>query len=102
MGGDRPRPAPPLRRADGAEYPVRIAVLVIALAAHSILAKTIYANPPAGVSVDEAHMGAMLIYYGGDVVDVAILTILCAHWYRDAGRSIRREMRSAKRLATSP
>ncbi|MFT2817156.1 cytochrome c oxidase assembly protein [Leifsonia sp. A12D58] len=73
-----------------ASYPLRMGVLVAALAAHNILAKMIYATPPAGVNIDQAHAGAMLMYYAGDLIDIVIITILCARWYRDAGRDLRR------------
>jgi putative membrane protein len=71
-----------------AGYPLRMAVVVIALAAHGILAKSLYGYPPAGVSVAEAQAGSMLMYYWGDLIDVAIITILCAQWYRHAGRRL--------------
>ncbi len=73
-----------------AGFPLRTAVMVVALATHGILAKTLYANPPDGVDVVEAQTGAMLMYYAGDMVDVAIVTILCAQWYRQSGRTLRR------------
>lgn len=63
----------------------RSIVLVLALAAHGILSKFIYANPPAGIPVEQAERGGMLMYYGGDAVDVIIIFILCLQWYR-AGR----------------
>lgn len=82
-----------------AGFPLRTAVVVVALAAHGILAKTLYAHPPAGVTDPDAQAGALLMYYAGDVVDVTIITILCAQWYRAAGRSIRR--RSTRRTSTA-
>jgi putative membrane protein len=71
-------------------YPVRMGVLVIALAAHGILAKTLYANPPTGVSAADAEAGSVLMYYSGDIVDIVIITILCARWYAHTGRMIAR------------
>jgi putative membrane protein len=71
-----------------ASYPVRAAVLVAALAAHGILAKTLYAQPPAGIEAADAQAGAMFMYYAGDAVDAAIIAILCAQWYRHAGRRL--------------
>ncbi|WP_455661740.1 cytochrome c oxidase assembly protein [Pradoshia sp.] len=65
-------------------YLNRAIVLVLSLAWHNILAKYLYANPPNGVPMDEAQTGAMLMYYGGDFVDAAIIFILCLHWYRAA------------------
>jgi putative membrane protein len=76
-----------------AGFPLRMAVLVLALAAHGILAKKIYADPPAGVSAPDAHAGAMLMYYAGDLIDAAIITVLCALWYRHGSVKIRRAAR---------
>lgn len=63
-------------------YLYRSLVLIAALAGHKILSKYIYAYPPTGVSREEAEAGGMLMYYGGDLVDIAIIIILCYHWYQ--------------------
>ncbi|MDE5413667.1 cytochrome c oxidase assembly protein [Alkalihalobacterium chitinilyticum] len=60
----------------------RSIVLILALAAHGILSKFIYANPPAGIAPAEAQFGGMLMYYGGDAVDILIIFILCYQWYK--------------------
>ncbi|HSU36640.1 MAG TPA: cytochrome c oxidase assembly protein [Propionibacteriaceae bacterium] len=73
----------------------RSAVLVLALAAHDILAKYLYAHPPDGVPVPAAETGAMVMYYGGDAVDVAILVLLGAHWYRATRPRWRRSIQPA-------
>lgn len=73
-----------------AGFPLRTGVVVLALAAHGILAKVLYAHPPVGVEVADAQAGAMLMYYAGDLIDVAIITILCAQWYKQSGRKLRR------------
>jgi putative membrane protein len=77
-----------------ASYPLRAAVLVLALAAHGIVAKTLYARPPSGVTVADAEAGAMLMYYAGDVVDLAIIALLFAQWYRHAGTALSRSLRA--------
>lgn len=59
----------------------RSLVLVIALAAHGILSKYIYGNPPEGVPLKQAESGGMLMYYGGDVVDIILIFLLCLQWY---------------------
>jgi putative membrane protein len=59
----------------------RAVVLVAFLAAHDILAKHLYAYPPMGVSAAQAHTGAQLMYYGGDLLDLALITIFCWQWY---------------------
>ncbi|MFP3714457.1 cytochrome c oxidase assembly protein [Puerhibacterium sp. TATVAM-FAB25] len=71
---------------------VRAAVLVAFVAAHSVLAKRLYAHPPAGVAGDDARQGAQLMYYAGDAVDVTLMVLLLAGWYaatrpRDAART---------------
>lgn len=65
-------------------YYYRAAVLVLALAAHGILAKFLYARPPAGVPADQAMEGAVLMYYGGDAVDLALIFLFCLQWYKAA------------------
>jgi len=65
----------------------RAAVLLTATAAHGILTKTLYVSPPVGVGVGEAETGAKIMYYGGDVIEVAMMVVLCAAWYRSRLRS---------------
>ncbi len=60
----------------------RSIVLVIALAGHGILSKYIYAKPPPGVSAVQAEIGGMLMYYGGDVIDIVLIFILCLQWFK--------------------
>ncbi|WP_238146748.1 cytochrome c oxidase assembly protein [Ornithinimicrobium murale] len=60
---------------------VRAGVLIVFIAAHSVLAKWLYAHPPAGVDLADGRVGAQLMYYGGDVVDVIIIVLLLAGWY---------------------
>lgn len=63
-------------------YLLRAIVLIASLAAHKILSKFIYANPPAGVSQEQAEAGGMVMYYGGDLIELAIIFILCWQWYK--------------------
>ena len=60
----------------------RAVALVIALGFHKALSKLIYQSPPETVPVYEGRSGAMLMYYGGDVIDLILIVILCLHWYR--------------------
>ncbi|PSL34385.1 putative membrane protein [Planomicrobium soli] len=60
----------------------RAILLTLALAGHGILSKYIYAHPPAGVPRQEAEAGGMLMYYGGDAVDLMLIVILCHQWYK--------------------
>lgn len=60
----------------------RAAVLVVASACHGILSKLIYAHPPHRVAIEQAEAAGMLMYYGGDVIDIVLIFILCRQWYR--------------------
>ncbi|WP_338453114.1 cytochrome c oxidase assembly protein [Niallia oryzisoli] len=60
----------------------RASVLLIALTFHCILSKYIYAHPPIGVPTVDAEIGGMLMYYGGDAIDIVIIFILCYQWYK--------------------
>ncbi len=82
-----------------ATFPWRMGVLIAAIAAHNILAKMIYASPPPGVTAAEGQAGALLMYYGGDVVDAVLVLVLCAQWYRHTGRH---RLRSAHRREVQP
>ena len=85
----------PHRRSHG----YRAVVLVAVLAAHGILAKALYAVPPAGVPVELAETGAMIMYYGGDALSLVLIVWLCAEWYRGRQRA---RGPSAPSSSTSP
>ncbi|WP_036216470.1 cytochrome c oxidase assembly protein [Lysinibacillus sphaericus] len=63
-------------------YVFRSIVLLIALAAHSILSKHIYAYPPNHVATEQAEQGAMIMYYGGDLIEIALVYILFYQWFK--------------------
>lgn len=63
-------------------YIYRTLVFIVALAGHGILSKYIYAYPPEGVPLDQARTGAMLMYYGGDAVDLVIIILLFKKWFQ--------------------
>ena len=67
-------------------YLHRSMVLVVAWAAHDVLAKFVYAQPSVGVTAPAAEAGAMLMYYGGDLVTVIMVVVLCSRWSRFRGR----------------
>ncbi|WP_059103614.1 cytochrome c oxidase assembly protein [Shouchella shacheensis] len=60
----------------------RAIVLVTALAGHGILSKYMYAQPPPGVPIAQAELGGLLMYYGGDAIDMVLIFILCLHWFK--------------------
>ena len=65
-----------------ATFRLRAGVLIAFIAAHSVLAKWLYAHPPMGVAAVDAQVGAQLMYYGGDAVDVLLIVLLFAGWHR--------------------
>lgn len=71
----------------------RAGVLVAAVAGHDILAKYLFAHPPEGVGPAAAQLGAMVMYYAGDAVEIATMVMLCADWSRRTSRSRRRPAR---------
>ncbi|WP_258723736.1 cytochrome c oxidase assembly protein [Cellulomonas sp. NS3] len=71
---------------------VRAVVLVLAAAAHGILAKLLYAQagtlpPGAAHPAAEAEQAAQWMYYGGDVAEVLLVVLLCSEWYRRGARA---------------
>lgn len=62
-------------------YIYRSVVFIFALAGHAILSKFIYANPPVGISKVEAEIGGMIMYYGGDAIEIGLIIILYYHWF---------------------
>jgi putative membrane protein len=74
-------------------FRLRLVVVVLAIAAHSILAKHLYGHPPAGTPAAAAESGALLMYYGGDLLALALIVLFCAQWYRAARPPARRPAR---------
>jgi putative membrane protein len=69
---------------------VRAGALAAGAAAHDVLAKVLYAHPPAGVT--GAEEGARLMYDGGTVVTLLTAALLWRRWYvsREAVRAAAR------------
>ncbi len=82
-----------------AGFPLRAGVLIFAMAAHSILAKSIYRQAPVGVPQEQAEAGGYLMYYGGTLADAVLVTVFCAQWY--ASRSPARHGGRSRRYAIS-
>jgi putative membrane protein len=81
-----------------AGFPLRAGVLVLAMAAHSILAKVVYRQGPVGVPQDQAEAGGYLMYYGGTLADAVLVTVFCAQWYASGSRALHgRGVRSSTR-----
>ena len=80
----------PLPHRRGARH--LLVVLVLALAAHDVLAKRLYADGYAPMAMVDLEQGAQLMYYGGDAVDLLLAVLVCLRWYRAGGRSRQREL----------
>lgn len=65
-------------------FRIRAFILIIAMAGHGILSKYLYAHPPEGVPSEQAKLGGMMMYYGGDAVDLVLVLWLCMQWYRSS------------------
>ncbi|MFQ1000411.1 cytochrome c oxidase assembly protein [Modestobacter sp. SSW1-42] len=78
----------PHRRGVGA----RAVALAAGAAAHDVLAKHLYAHPPAGTV--RAEDGAQLMYDGGTVVHLLVAAVLWRQWYVSRGA-----VRSAEQAA---
>lgn len=62
----------------------RAIVLVTAMGGHAVLSKYIYARPPAGVPAAQAEAGSMLMYYGGDAIEIILVSLFCWQWFKAA------------------
>lgn len=69
----------------------RSIICFITLAAHAILSKYIYAHPPIKVPLEQAKTGAMMMYYGGDIIDAMLIYILCYQWFYATRNSARKD-----------
>lgn len=76
----------PVRHRHG--LPLRAATLVAAATAHAVLAKTLYGSSPPGTAFPghDAARAAEAMYYGGDLVEIALAVVLARQWYTAAGR----------------
>ncbi|MFE9401473.1 cytochrome c oxidase assembly protein [Streptomyces sp. NPDC006530] len=72
---------------------VRAAALVGAGAAHSVLSRTLYAASPPGTGFAPGDLSAAaeLMYYGGDLVEIALAAVVGFQWYAASGRRLARE-----------
>ncbi|WP_344071833.1 cytochrome c oxidase assembly protein [Streptomyces crystallinus] len=68
--------------------PLRAATLVAAGTAHGVLAKTLYGAPPPGTAFTGPDLAraAEMMYYGGDLVEIALAAVLARQWYTATGR----------------
>ena len=78
-------------------------VLVAASAAHAVLAKTLYLGAPPGTSFAprDVEVAAMVMYYGGDLVEIALAVVIALQWYRQRGRQWAGQARGMRTTTTS-
>lgn len=69
-------------------YPYRSVVFLLAITGHAVLSKYIYANPPRGVPRDQAELGGMIMYYGGDAIEVGMICILFYQWFKQTRSTV--------------
>ncbi|MEU9099845.1 cytochrome c oxidase assembly protein [Streptomyces sp. NPDC048361] len=83
---------------------LKAAVLVGAGGSHSVLAKTLYAAPPPGTRFAPGDLaaGAEVMYYGGDLVEIALAVAVALHWYTSGSRRLARERRRAAARPVRP
>ena len=74
-------------------FAVRAGVLVVAVAAHDVLAKLLYAAPPPGAPVAQAEVAGLLMYYGAAPVHVALFVLLGREWLAGQRRARDRAQR---------
>ncbi|WP_150239911.1 cytochrome c oxidase assembly protein [Nocardiopsis quinghaiensis] len=71
----------------------RLTVLLLAIAAHSFLAKLLYAHPhtwpPGAAHTALAEEAAQWMYYGGDLAELLLVVALFTVWYRRRARTSR-------------
>jgi putative membrane protein len=76
---------------------VRLVVLVVLAGGHAVLAKLLYADPPAALgAVEEVRRGAQLLYYGGDAIELLLAVSVMAEWWRRTGRRLRADQRRTR------
>lgn len=67
-----------------AGFRLRAVVLVGAIAAHAIMAKLLVATAPGAAASAELEAAARLMYTGGDLIELGLVAVFCAQWYRAA------------------
>jgi putative membrane protein len=84
---------------------VRVAVLVVAAAAHAFLAKLLYAHaaalpPGTAFPVARVEQAAGWMYYGGDLAELALAVLLFGDWYHRRVRTGARRAMLRRRALT--
>lgn len=69
-------------------FSYRSICMILALAGHDILSKFIFAHPPYQVPIEQSQAGGKVMYYGGDIIDLLIIFILCLQWYKTSNQIV--------------
>jgi putative membrane protein len=80
---------------------VRGGTLVVAGTAHAVLAKSLWVAPPPHFTAPDLHTGAEVMYYGGDLAEIALAAVVALAWYAAGGRALRRVPRAGVEPAIS-
>ncbi|MEU6895918.1 cytochrome c oxidase assembly protein [Streptomyces sp. NPDC046557] len=80
---------------------LRGATLLAGGTAHAALAKSLYVSTPPGTAFGSAdlHTGAQLMYYGGDLTELALAAAVAVQWYISTGRNYARHTAAAPVLS---
>jgi putative membrane protein len=83
---------------------LRLILLFIALGGHEALAKIIYAGHSSvtALSLDQLHLGAGIMYYGGDLIDAVIVFVFCRRWYLQSGRQLHNQQHRRRTAQPNP
>jgi putative membrane protein len=78
---------------------VRMLVLLIAAGSHDVLAKLMYGHllPSRGGTAAQLHLGAEVLFYGDDLIEVGLAVAILFTWYASKGRELARQERGATR-----
>ena len=84
--------------------PAALIVLLLAAASHDLLAKLLYAKqiPTTAGMPDQIHLGAQIMYYGGNVIELLLATLVMTGWYQRSGRRLKQEQRTQVRKLSKP
>jgi putative membrane protein len=86
---------------------VRGAVIVLAFAAHATISKAVYAAGPGAAgapdsSLHEWQLGAQIMWYGGDAVELLLVIAFALQWYRLEGKRYARSRQSRASASRDP
>jgi putative membrane protein len=68
------------------------------------MAKLMYAHllPHTAASAPDIQLGAQIMFYGGDVIELALATALLTSWYRRTGRQLAHQRRRYEPQPVAP